>query len=369
MTGAGRDVDVAKLETTTELVRLARERMSAEAWDFVVGGAETETTVLRNRYALDAIAFRPRVLRSVADATPATTFLGREQRLPVLLAPLASITDIHPDGALAAARAAAAARCTVLVSSVAEPGLDLDAVVRAADGHALLQLYADGDDRWVVDLAKRGVDLGCAAVCVTVDVPHFGRRERHLHRRQSIAGRPFGKPRAGEANRAKADWRLIEKLKSRVGVPLIVKGIGTAEDASLALAHGVDVVYVSNHGGRQLDHGRGAIDLLPEVVATVRGKAEIVVDGGFMRGTDVLKALAMGARMVGIGRLQALALGAAGADGIVRMLEILAAELTVSMKLLGVNRVTEIDGSFVHPAVPVRPPAPLGAFPLLDEPD
>jgi glycolate oxidase len=123
---------------------------------------------------------------------------------------------------------------------------------------------------------------------------------------------------------------------------------------------------VSNHGGRQLDHGRGAIDLLPEIVGTARGKAEIVVDGGFMRGTDILKGIAKGASMVGIGRLQALALAAAGEAGVLRMLELLEIELRVAMKLLGVNRCAELDGSYLQPAAPVRPPSPLGAFPLLD---
>jgi glycolate oxidase len=146
----------------------------------------------------------------------------------------------------------------------------------------------------------------------------------------------------------------------------MVKGIQTAEDALLALAHGVDVIYVSNHGGRQLDHGRGAIDLLPEIVGAATGKAEIVVDGGFMRGTDVLKGIAKGASMVGLGRLQALALGAAGQAGVVRMLELIETELRVTMKLLGVNRCAELDGSYLQPAPAVSPPTSLGAFPLLD---
>lgn len=356
--------DATALATTTELVALAKKRLSADVWDFVVGGAETETTLLRNRYALDAIAFRPRVLRDVEQAAPRTEFLGAEQRLPVLLAPLASATDIHPDGALPLARAARRARCLLLLSSVAQT--DIEAAIRAADGYAALQIYADGNDRWLLDLAKRGEGAGCTAVCLTVDVPHFGRRERSIHRRQTIAGRPFGKQRSGEANRARADWKLVKRLKRAVGVPLMVKGIGTAEDAKLALEHGVDVVYVSNHGGRQLDHGRGAIDLLAEVVATVRGKAEVVVDGGFMRGTDVLKAIAMGARMVGIGRLQALALGAAGEDGVVRLVDLLDAELTTTLKLLGVTSCRELDGSFLHPTLPVHAPGLLSALPLLD---
>jgi isopentenyl diphosphate isomerase/L-lactate dehydrogenase-like FMN-dependent dehydrogenase len=349
--------------TTTELVALARKRLSAENWDFIVGGAETETTMLRNRHSLDGIAFRPRVLRNVEAADPATTFLGRRQRLPVLLAPLASLTDIDPEGALPIARAAAEFGCLMLVSSVTQPGFE--EVARAAREQFALQLYTDGEQRWVLDTAKKAADLGARALCLTVDVPTFGRRERHLHRRQAMAGRPFGALRRGEANRGRADWNLVEKLRHAVKLPLMLKGIQTAEDADLAVKHGVDVIYVSNHGGRQLDHGRAAIDLLPEVVSVARGKAEFVVDGGFLRGTDVLKAVARGAAMVGVGKLQALALGAAGERGVLRLLELLETELRVTMKLLGVNTCAELDGTYLQPAAHVAPAGVLSAFPLL----
>jgi isopentenyl diphosphate isomerase/L-lactate dehydrogenase-like FMN-dependent dehydrogenase len=129
--------------------------------------------------------------------------------------------------------------------------------------------------------------------------------------------------------------------------------------------HGVDIIYVSNHGGRQLDHGRGAIELLPEVISVARGKAEFIIDGGFMRGTDILKAIARGAAMVGIGKLQALALGAAGEHGVLRMLEILETELTVNMKLLGVRAMADLDGTYLQPATPVTVPHVLSALPLL----
>jgi glycolate oxidase len=146
----------------------------------------------------------------------------------------------------------------------------------------------------------------------------------------------------------------------------MVKGIQIAEDAELALQHGVDILYVSNHGGRQLDHCRAAIDLLPEIASTARGKAQIVIDGGFLRGADVVKAVAKGAAIVGLGRLQALALGAGGERGIVRMLELVEAELAVTMKLLGANTVAELDGTYLQPTSPVGPPGLLSAFPLLD---
>ena len=357
------DTSTEEILTTTELVKLAKKRLPEATWDFIVGGAETETTIIRNRHALDSIAFRPRVLRDVDAASPATTFLGMEHRMPVLLAPIASMTDIDPEGALPVARAAAEFGCLLLVSSVTQPSFE--EVARAAGERFALQIYADGDEKWLVDTAKRAAQAGAKAICLTVDVPTFGRREQHIHRRHAMAGRPFGAQRTGEANRGRAEWKLVEKLKRAVKLPLMLKGIQTAEDADLCVKNGVDVIYVSNHGGRQLDHCRGAIELLPEVISTARGKAAFVLDGGFLRGTDVLKAVARGAAMIGIGKLQALALGAAGERGVVRMLEILETELTVSMKLLGANTIAELDGTYVQPATPVTVPGPLSALPLL----
>jgi isopentenyl diphosphate isomerase/L-lactate dehydrogenase-like FMN-dependent dehydrogenase len=357
--------DAAEQEilTTTELVALAKKRLPEAAWEFIVGGAETETTMIRNRYALDSIAFRPRVLRDVEAASPATKFVGVEQRLPVLLAPIASMTDVDPEGALPVARAAAEFGCLMLVSSVTQPSFE--DVARAAGEQFALQLYTDGDEKWLVDTAKRAAQAGAKALCLTVDVPTFGRRERHIHRRHAMAGRPFGALRSGESHRGRAEWPLIEKLKRAVKLPLMLKGIQTAEDAELAVKHGVDIIYVSNHGGRQLDHCRGGIELLPEIISVARGKAQFVVDGGFLRGTDILKAVARGAAMIGIGKLQMLALGAAGEQGVARMLEILETELITTMKLLGVRTLAELDGTYLQPATPVMAPGTLSALPLL----
>jgi len=159
------------------------------------------------------------------------------------------------------------------------------------------------------------------------------------------------------------DLKVLRKLWPRT---LMVKGVLSPQDAVRAADCGADAVIVSNHGGRQLDHGRGAMDILPEVMSTVRGKTLLFVDGGFTRGTDIVKALAMGADGVGLGRLQALALGAAGREGVVRMLELLETEMMVAMKLLGVTKIDELDGNYLHPTVPVARPEPFGAFPLLD---
>jgi glycolate oxidase len=152
-------------------------------------------------------------------------------------------------------------------------------------------------------------------------------------------------------------------------VPLVIKGIATGEDAKLAVEHGVDVIYVSNHGGRQLDQGAGTTDVLPEIVAAAKGKAEIIVDGSFCRGTDVLKAIALGANLVCVGRLYAYGMAAAGRDGIIRVLELLQDEMIRGMGLLGVNRLDELGPTYIRAAQPVRPPHVLSAFPYIEAPD
>jgi isopentenyl diphosphate isomerase/L-lactate dehydrogenase-like FMN-dependent dehydrogenase len=348
---------------TTELIAAARRRLADPLWDFVCGGAETETTVARNRVALDRVAFRPRIARDVSATDTRSAFLGSGQRLPVFLAPLGGLGELDPNAGLAVARAAARFGCCAMLSSVGD--VEVEALAEAADGQFIYQLYVHGDVRWTRKLAQRAADAGSRALCLTLDTAVLGRRDGGLVARYSPPGRPLGGLRAGEEHAQRVDWKFIDRLRRGLSVPLILKGIATAEDAVLALEHGIEVIYVSNHGGRQLDYGRGAMDILAEVVSAVRGKATILVDGGFMRGSDVLKGIAMGAHAVGLGRLQALALAAAGEDGLVRLLELLETEIAVNMKLLGVNAYAELDGSFLQPAQPVAPAHVLSAFPLL----
>jgi isopentenyl diphosphate isomerase/L-lactate dehydrogenase-like FMN-dependent dehydrogenase len=163
------------------------------------------------------------------------------------------------------------------------------------------------------------------------------------------------------------NWALVRRIKERFKLPLVLKGIACAEDAELALQHGVEVIYVSNHGGRQLDHARAALDTLPEVVRVARGRATIVFDGGILRGTDVLKALALGADAVGIGRLEALAMAAGGAPALVRMLELLEHEMRTNLALMGLSSIDQLGPDCVLPAEPVGEPHALSGFPLLSE--
>jgi glycolate oxidase len=345
-----------------EIVKAAKENLSQDVWDYLIGGAETETTLKRNRQAIDSLTFRPRVLRDVSDVDCSTTLLGQKLRIPVFLAPIGSLQDLEPGGGASAARAAGRFGTATMLSSRSAPGLE--AVAESSEGAKIFQLYVRGDRRWVDDHIRRAVDAGYYALCLTVDLDHYGRRERDLAKRHVTTAR---KNVSGDDYQMSFCWDDVKRIKDTLDIPLILKGIATAEDAAIACEHGVDGVYVSNHGGRQLDHGRGSIEVLPEVVAVVEGRACVLVDGGFSRGTDVVKAIALGADVVGIGRMFGFGIAGAGEEGVVRVLEILEAEIRTCLGLLGVTSVGELSTSYLHATSSVVPPKALSAFPLLDE--
>ncbi len=333
-------------------------------WGYLVGATETETTMRRNRLALDQIAFRPRVCRDVAQVDCTRTLPGMRMRLPVILAPVGSLESFHPGGAAEVGRGASGFGVPVMVSSVTKPTLEETAA--ATTGPKLFQLYVRGDDAWTDDMVHRAVAAGYDGFAITVDTAAYSRRERDIAARFI---KPWRTAATGHEFQAGFSWKNVAHFKRRHTIPLILKGIATAEDAAIACDHGVDVVYVSNHGGRQLDHGRGAMDLLPEVLESVAGRAKVVIDGGFCRGSDVLKAIAAGADAVAIGRLYCYALAAAGHAGIERMLQILEQEMAVAMALLGVTRLADLDRSFLHFGAPsVAAPHVHSAFPLLYPP-
>ncbi|MBI1776621.1 MAG: alpha-hydroxy-acid oxidizing protein [Proteobacteria bacterium] len=344
-----------------ELVKKARLNLNQNAWDYIVGGTETETTLKRNRYGLDALAFRPRVLRDVSTVDTSVSVLGRRLRLPILLAPVGSLESFDPGAGVAVVRAAGQFGVAHMLSSVCLPGLE-EVAKAAPDALRIFQLYVRGDDAFVDDHVRRAVAAGYAAFCVTVDTAIYSRRERDIAKRHLTGSR---RRASGQDYQAALDWRTIQRIRRALDVPLILKGIATAEDARMALDHGVDWIYVSNHGGRQLDHGRGSIEVLPEIVDAVAGKAKIMIDGGFCRGTDLAKAIASGADMVGLGRMQCLALAAAGEAGVVRLLELLEDEARRCLGLIGVTAFSQLDRSYLHPAQPLTAPDVLSAFPLL----
>jgi len=350
--------------TMHEIIVAARNNVPRSIWNYVTGAAETETTLRRNRGCLDALALRPRILRDVREINTSTTFLGHELRIPCLLAPIGSLQTITPEGGIAVAKAAQEFGTINFVSTVTEP--TLEEIAASTDHTKIFQIYIRGDEIWVDDIIDRAREAGYAALCLTVDSAYYGRRERQL-----IAGwRPPSIKRYGEEARihqAGLTWDWMERMRERGGLPFILKGVQTAEDAEIALQHGVDVIYVSNHGGRQLDHGDGTIEILKEVVDVAEGKAEIVVDGGIVRGTDVLKALSIGASTVALGRFQAWALAAGGQPALVRALEIMEAEIRNAMGLIGVSSLDQLDRGFVKEARAIDRSNELSAFPFLPD--
>jgi isopentenyl diphosphate isomerase/L-lactate dehydrogenase-like FMN-dependent dehydrogenase len=233
----------------------------------------------------------------------------------------------------------------------------------APDALRIYQLYVRGDAAYVDDHVRRAIDKGYAAFCLTVDTAIYSRRERDLAKRFVTAGR---RRVSGREFQAALDWRTVARIKQKFAIPLVLKGIATREDAATAVEHGVDWIYISNHGGRQLDHGAGALEVLPEVVEAVGGRAKIMIDGAFCRGSDIVKAIILGADLVGLGRMQCFALAAAGQAGIVRMLELLEDEIQRCLGLLGVTQFAELDRSYLRPAAPANAPHVLSAFPLLN---
>jgi len=344
-----------------ELVAKARQNLNQNDWDYIVGGTETETTLRRNRLARDSVAFRPRVMRDVSAIDASVTQFGRSLRLPVLLAPVGSLESFHVAGAASVVGAAREFGVVHMLSSACQPGLE--AIAEAApDALRIYQLYVRGDAAFVDDHVARAIAHGYAAFCLTVDTAIYSRRERDIAKRFVTAGRQRA---TGRGFQAALDWHTVKRIKKNFEIPLALKGIATAADAEIAVDHGVDWIYVSNHGGRQLDHGRGSMEVLPEIVDAVGGRAGIIVDGAFYRGADIVKAIAAGANLVGLGRMQCYALGAAGQAGVVRMLELLEDEVQRCLGLLGVTRFADLDRTYLHPAAPTNPAHVLSAFPLL----
>ena len=357
-------MSVSQIPTLQELVRAARANLDQNVWDYLVGGAETETTLRRNRQAIESLALRPRILRDVSDLRTDRELLGHRLRIPVFLPPIGSVQVFSPGGGASVAKAAERFGSLQFLSSVCLP--ELEDVAAVSPAPKIYQLYLLGDEAWMDERILRAVKAGYTAFCLTADTQVYSRRERDLLKRYVPSS---GRQAANVGDfvwQARMTWDTVKRIKDRFQIPLVLKGIGTAEDAGLALEHGVDVLYVSNHGGRQLDHGRGSIDVLPEVVAEVAGRVPVLVDGGFLRGTDVVKAIALGATAVGVGRLECFGLAAAGEDGLVRALEILEHEIRIALALMGAASLADLDSRYVAAVRPVTESHVASAFPHLD---
>ena len=343
-----------------EFEAAARERLPRSVYDYYAGGAEDEVTVRTNREAFQSLRLRYRVLVDVSRVDLATSLLGTPLAIPVILAPTALHRLAHPEGEKATARAAASSRTLMTLSTVSSVTLE-EVAAAAPDGARWFQLYCFDDREETAALIERAHRAGYRAIVLTVDAPILGRRERDMRNAfavpDGLAAHPPRKPRAASAQwplssligQPSLDWSDVAWIRSLSPLPLVVKGIVRGDDAVKALDAGAAAIWVSNHGGRQLDTAIPTAEALPEVVAAVAGRAPVVVDGGIRRGTDVLKALALGATAAAIGRPQLWGLAAAGEEGVSRVLAALSDELALAMALSGCPAVSRIDRSLVAP--------------------
>jgi isopentenyl diphosphate isomerase/L-lactate dehydrogenase-like FMN-dependent dehydrogenase len=334
--------------------RLAEERLDPRAYGYFAGGAGDEVTLRENVQAFARLRLRPRVLADVSGVSTAATVLGHHVSMPILVAPLAFQRLAHPEGEVATARAAARAGTIFCLSTVATA-----APADISEGVRWFQLYVFKDRGFTRTLVERAVDAGFSAILLTADTPHLGRRERD-HRTgfrvpselvPSLAGHDLLTPEETFASMADdLSWRDVEGFASMSGLPVLVKGVLTAEDALLACESGAAAIVVSNHGGRQLDGVPATVEALPEVVEAVAGRVPVLVDGGIRRGTDVVKALALGADAVLAGRPFVWGLAAGGEAGVAAVLELLRAELGLALALLGCNSPADVSAGHVAKA-------------------
>ncbi|MEX1022919.1 MAG: alpha-hydroxy acid oxidase [Dehalococcoidia bacterium] len=343
-----------------EFEALARERLSPLAWDYYASGALDEITLRDNREAFERLAIRYHVLAGTAERDLSTQVLGQTHDLPLLIAPTAFARLAHDGGESAVARAAAAEGVTQVLSTLSTISLE-DVAKAAPGGSRWFQLYVFKDRGLTADLVRRAEASGYEAIVMTVDAPLLGRRERDARNRFALPEGLSAANLAANLGRVASDgtdsglfqffasvldpgltWDDVEWLASLTTLPILVKGVVRGDDAERAVERGVGGVIVSNHGGRQLDTAVSSIDALPEVAEAVDGRAAVLLDGGVRRGTDIVKALALGASAVLIGRPVLWGLAVDGEDGVRRVLQILREEFDLAMALCGASNVGEL---------------------------
>ncbi|MBE3008522.1 alpha-hydroxy-acid oxidizing protein [Microbispora sp. NEAU-D428] len=334
----------------------ARARLDPAHYDYFAGGAGDEVTVRANEAAFARLALLPRVLRGAGSPRIGVTLLGSRAAMPVLVAPTAFHRLADPEGEKATARAAAAAETVMIVSMAAT--VAVEDVAAAAPGATLwFQLYVQPDMAFTEAIVRRAEAAGCAALVVTVDSPARGRRDRDV--RNGFDDLPEGMRCENLRDGARGwvrpivmspaiTWEHVDLLRRMTRLPIVLKGVTHPADARLALDHGVSALYVSNHGGRQLDTVPATVDLLPEIVAAVGGAVPVLVDGGIRRGTDVVKALALGASAVAVGRPVIWGLAADGERGVTRVLALLRDEVEHALTLCGLASLDDLEPGLVR---------------------
>ncbi|MEW7278391.1 alpha-hydroxy acid oxidase [Aquimarina sp. 2201CG1-2-11] len=355
-----------KLVNLKEFENIARRELPKDIYDYLSGGANDEITVHENHEAYSKIKLYPRVLKSVEKRDVSIQMMGKKIAMPIFIAPTAFHCLANEEGELATVKAAAMAN-TIMIVSMAST-VSLERIANAAKNPKInkapelwFQLYIQPDIEITKLFVKRAEDAGYSALVVTVDSPVFGKRERDIRNGfhmlpEGLSLKNFDDPKLLKFAKDKPTlilnaaltWSDIDKLKEITTLPVFIKGVVRPEDAELAIQHGVDGIIVSNHGGRQLDTIPATIELLPDIVAMVKGRIPVIIDGGIRRGTDVLKALALGANAVAIGRPILWGLAYDGESGVLQVLHNLKDELDLSMALCGCSSIKEINKSLIY---------------------
>jgi len=352
-----------ELVTSFDFEAVFYEKVPREAYNYTSYGGNSEFTLRRNREAFEWVELVPKGVADVSSIDTATEVLGTRMDFPIMIAPSAGHLALHPDGEAGTYAGSAAARTPMIVSHVSS--LPVEKIAEAASGPLWYQLYPTREIAPNQERLDKAQGAGCKAIVVTVD-QQAAYYERRFHDRNLLGGDGSPNPRAGARSRAGRrgvqernryristgrlwyEWKIFDELRPLITVPMLAKGILTAEAARQCVEHGLDGIVVSNHGGRALDYSPSTLEVLPEIVDAVGGRVPVLIDGGFRRGSDILKALALGADAVCLGRVPRWGLGAFGAPGVQRVLEILQAELKLAMAHTGRPTISSIDRTLVR---------------------
>ena len=348
-----------ELLTAFDFEPAAFAHVPRDVYDFMMGSSDDESTFRRNRQVFDWVTLVPRGIADVSSINTGTELFGQKMNFPILVAPTSQQGPLHPEGEMGMHKGAAAANTTMIVSSAASN--PIDRIAAASAGPLWFQLYRLDTIEDTLERVGRAEAAGCRAIAFTVDGPFGPYRERVIHDRH-LSSTGDADASLGQRSRARDgsrlnyglgkgqafDWKLVDTIKAAAKVPFLLKGLQTAEDAALALQHGVDGIVVSNHGGRRVGHCTSTLEALPEIVDVVKGRIPVLIDSGFRRGSDILKALAMGAKAVCLGRAPRWGLAGYGPAGVERVLAIVQSELVLAMAATGRSSIDSIDRSLVR---------------------
>ncbi|MDX2048436.1 MAG: alpha-hydroxy acid oxidase [Chitinophagaceae bacterium] len=345
-TAAGDPVDLSEIINLFDFEKMAESKMTKMSFAYVAGGAADEITLRWNRQAFDALKINPNVLNDVSKLDTSVTLFGHKLAYPVLIAPTAFHKMMHPEGELATAKGAGKAKAVYVVSSFTTT--PLEEIKKVATEPLWFQLYVRDDKAFTKNLVQKAESLGYKALCITVDTPVGGARDREARVKFELpAGINAPYTNGPFDQKLPLTWKEMEWLISFAKVPVLLKGILNADDAENAIKTGASGIIVSNHGGRNLDTAPATIEALPKIAERVNRRIPILMDGGIRRGTDVLKAIAFGANAVLVGRPVCFGLASGGAEGVAKTLEILKAEFEMAMALTGRSTIAGIDKSLI----------------------